>query len=145
MNLPEYITVDEVKRVCKELGISDWTQLAEAEVTTEEAAVILESLGVLDLEIDLEDFRLGLEIELEHGLMFANANVTNNHPVLTGKIVLAHFYESLDYYKRLEVAELEGDLFNAAVVGNSEKVLSYLKRLVKARQLLSQHEATKLK
>ena len=141
MNLPEYITIDEVKRVCRELGIRDWTALTEASVTQEEAAIVLESLHVTELEIVLEDFQAGLEVELEHGLMFDDANVTNNHPVLTGKIVLAHFKESLDYYKRLEVAELEGDMFNAAVAGNAAKVESYLKRLVKAKLILSQHEA----
>ena len=64
--------------------------------------------------ISAEDFREGLQVELEHGLQFPDANVTNNHPLLTGMIVLAHLKEMLDYYARLEVAELEGDLFKAS-------------------------------
>ena len=58
------------------------------------------------MKIDLEDFRQGLEVELEHGISFKDANITNNHPILTGKIVLAHLKESLDYYMRLEIAEI---------------------------------------
>ena len=46
--------------------------------------------------------------EIEHGIRYQSANVTNNHPILTGKIVLAHLKETLDYYDRLEVAELRG-------------------------------------
>ena len=38
MNLPEYISVKEVKRVCQELGLQDWTALTEATVTAEELA-----------------------------------------------------------------------------------------------------------
>jgi len=51
------------------------------------------------MNIDAESFRRGLEVELEHGVRFRDANVTNNHPLLTGKIVLAHLKETLDYYK----------------------------------------------
>ena len=56
------------------------------------------------MPITLEEFRMGLDGELEHGTMFRDANVTNNHPLITGKIVLAHMKDSLDYYKLLEVA-----------------------------------------
>ena len=59
------------------------------------------------MKIRLEDFQLGLEVEIEHGIRFPEANGNNNHPLLTGKIMLAHFKESLDYYPRLEVAEIE--------------------------------------
>ena len=50
-------------------------------------------------------------MELEHELQFPDKNVTNNHPILTGKIVLAHLKEMLDYHIRPKVAELEGELF----------------------------------
>ena len=73
------------------------------------------------MKIPLEDFIAGLEVELEHGTRFQDANVTNNHPLLTGKIVLAHLKETMDYYRRLEVAELEGDLLQAMAGGNLEK------------------------
>ena len=74
------------------------------------------------MKIDLDDFRAGLEVELEHGRQFKDANVTNNHPILTGLIVIAHFKESLDYYKLLEVAELEGDLVKAISAGDTAKI-----------------------
>jgi len=144
MKLPEYVTSDEVRRVCKELGIRDWTALKEPKVQEKEARAILDALEVKDMAIDLEDFRQGLEVELEHGIMFPDANVTNNHPVLTGKIVLAHFKESLDYYKRLEVAEIEGDLLKAAVSKNAAKVEALYRKLVRARFALSREESDKL-
>jgi hypothetical protein len=100
-----------------ELGIRDWTQLQESQVELEEARIIQAEVGGETTQIALEEFRLGLEVELEHGLIFADANVTNNHPVLTGMIVLAHLKEMLDYYTRLEVAELEGDMLKAMAAG----------------------------
>ena len=103
MELPVYVTVEEVKRVCKALKIRDWTKLTEAKVLPEEARIILSEINAEGMKIDLGDFCAGLEVELEHGVRFKEANVTNNHPILTGKIVLAHFKESLDYYQRLEV------------------------------------------
>ncbi len=144
MDLPEYVTVDEVKRVCKQLGIRDWTKLKKAAVQEKEAKILLGEVNVEGMSIDLEDFRVGLEVELEHGIRFKDANVTNNHPVLTGKIVLAHLKETLDYYKLLDVAELEGDLLKAVAAGNGEKVLSYYKRLVDAKLALAQSEAKAL-
>jgi len=145
MEIPEYVTVDEVKRVCKGLNIRDWTAMEDPGVPRQEGKIILDLVNSSGMNIDIEDFCVGLEVELEHGTRFRDANVTNNHPVLTGKIVLAHLKESLDYYKRLEVAELEGDLLQALAAGNSAKVESKLKKLVKARLLLSEAEVKQLK
>jgi len=145
MEIPQYVTVDEVKRVCKELNIRDWTEMTEPGVPREEGKIILDEVNSAGMDIGIEDFCMGLEVELEHGTRFADANVTNNHPILTGKIVLAHLKESLDYYRRLEVAELEGDLLQALAAGNSVKVESKLRKLVKARLLLSEAEAKQLK
>ena len=144
MKLPEYVTVEEVKRVCKELHIRDWTALTEPGVLPEEASAILAEVNVKGMSIGLEDFRQGLEVELEHGTRFKDANVTNNHPILTGKIVLAHLKESLDYYKRLEVAEIEGDLLKAVVSKNLAKVEALYRKLVNAKLILSQEESSKL-
>ena len=144
MLLPEYISIDEVQRVCREIGLSDWTTTAEPDVTIEEARIILGLVNIEGMDIDPEEFRDGLEVELEHGLRFADANVTNNHPVLTGKIVLAHLKESLYYYRLLEVAELEGDLLKAIAAGKSEKTTSVYKRLIAARNRLSQTEEKRL-
>jgi hypothetical protein len=144
MELPEYITVDEVKRVCQALRIRNWTALTEAKVLSEEAAAILAEVNLEGMPITLERFCRGLEVELEHGIRFKDANVTNNHPILTGKIVLAHFKETLDYYERLEVAELEGDLLKATLAGNAQKVASLYKKLIAAKLELSQAESEDL-
>lgn len=144
MELPEYVSIKEVSEVCQKLKIRDWTKLKKAEVTVPEAEKILAELERGDMEISLENFRIGLEVELEHGIRFPEANVTNNHPILTGKIVLAHFKESLDYYQRLEVAEIEGDLLKAVVSKNAQKVAALYEKLVKARHLLSQAETETL-
>jgi hypothetical protein len=145
MKLPEYVTLQEVKRVCKELKIRDWTKLKKPQVSMKEARIILPHVNTEKMTIHLEDFRVGLEVELEHGLMFKQHNVTNNHPLLTGKIVMAHFMEMLDYYKRLDVAEIEGDLLKAIAAKNIEKARKYYKKLAKARIELGKAEAGKLK
>ncbi|MBW1916587.1 MAG: hypothetical protein JRI57_00990 [Deltaproteobacteria bacterium] len=140
MEIPEYVTIEEVKKVCRELKISDWTALTEPKVRLEEARKIMGQMDLGGMDIPVEDFCRGLEVELEHGLRFKEANVTNNHPILTGKIVLAHFKESLDYYQRLEVAELEGDLLKAVKAQNWPKVERLYKELAAARLELSQVE-----
>ena len=145
MEIPVYVTVEEVKRVCNELNIRDWTDLTTPEILAEEAKIILEQTNVQGMNISLEDFRHGLEVELEHGIRFEDANVTNNHPILTGKIVLAHLKESLDYYERLEVAEIEGDLLKAVNAGDSAKVKRLYEKLIKAKLLLAQTESSILR
>jgi hypothetical protein len=140
MKIPCYVTVEEVRRVCKELKISDWTQKKEPKISLKEATIILAEINTGKMEIDPKEFQAGLEVELEHGMRFKDANVTNNHPLLTGLIVLAHLKESLDYYKLLEVAELEGDLLKAVVRGQSKKIHEYYTRLAKARIALRKAE-----
>ncbi len=141
MEIPTYVTIEEVQRICRELKIRDWTALSEARVLPEEASLILTEIDTDGLTIAPEDFRRGLEVELEHGIRYRSANVTNNHPILTGKIVLAHLKETLDYYDRLEVAELEGDLLKAACAGDSEKLLKVFKKLLMAKSVLSAVES----
>ena len=144
MKIPKYVTVDEVKRVCRELKISDWTRKKEAKVSLKEAKVILAQVNTKGMGIDPKEFCAGLEVELEHGIQFRDANVTNNHPLLTGLIVLAHFKESLDYYRLLEVAELEGDLLKAVVRGQSIKIKDHYARLARARIVLRKAELDRL-
>ena len=144
MDLPEYVPLSDVQQACRDLGISDWTSLTSPEISLEEARTLQAAIGAEAAEISAEQFRKGLEIELEHGLQFSDANVTNNHPVLTGKIVLAHLKEMLDYYLRLEVAELEGDLLKARVVGDDRKLAKLYPRLVEARAELAQAEVAAL-
>ncbi|MCO6451054.1 MAG: hypothetical protein J5I90_09745 [Caldilineales bacterium] len=144
MKLPDYISIAEVQRVCAELGIRDWTQLTDTSVLPEEAALIREEVGGEALQISLEAFQMGLEVELEHGLAFPDANVTNNHPLLTGKIVLAHLKEMLDYYERLEVTELEGDMLKARLRGDEKKLADKYQKLIIARAKLGSSEQTRL-
>ncbi|MBP1746338.1 MAG: hypothetical protein H6Q54_953 [Deltaproteobacteria bacterium] len=145
MKLPEYITKKEVQRVCKELKIRDWAKLKKASVLPEEAKTILSLVNVENMKIDLKEFAAGLEVELEHGVRFKDANVTNNHPVITGMIVLAHLKESLDYYKLLDVAEAEGDLLKAVAAGDVAKIKKYYKKVAQTRIVLSQAAASQVK
>jgi hypothetical protein len=140
MNLPEYITKEEVQRVCTEIGIRNWEGLTEAKVSLEEAGLIRKLVGGEALSISTEDFRDGLEIELEHGFTFPDANVTNNHPILTGRIVLAHLKEMLDYYIRLRVAEVEGDMLKALAGNDPEKLMLKYRLWIAARAELSKRE-----
>jgi len=143
MKLPEYVPKSEVQRVCKALGLRDWTKIKKPKVTIKEARRILKEIDTGGMKIEPEQFRIGLEVELEHGTMYKEANVTNNHPVITGKIVLAHMRESLDYYKRLEIAELEGDLYEAIATRNSAKTKDYYRRIARARIELAEAEGKK--
>ncbi|MCK4498416.1 hypothetical protein KAU25_04380, partial [Candidatus Bathyarchaeota archaeon] len=68
MNLPNYVSVQEVKRVCEELKIRDWTLLKTAQVLPEEAKAVLAELETGEMKILIKDFQLGLEVELEHGV-----------------------------------------------------------------------------
>ena len=79
--------------------------------TAEEAKQIGEKLGIDWSKYDVEQFRMGMDVELEHGTVDANTNVTNDDPLLTGKIALAHLNEFADYYTRLERLEDEAKEF----------------------------------
>ena len=145
MKLPEYITADEVKRVCNEIGLRDWSEITDPSVSGEEASTILNIVNTKGMNIPLETFRKGLEVELEHGTRFEDANVTNNHPILTGKIVIAHLKETMDYYERIYVAEMEGDLLKAVLSRNIEKIESKYKKLIEAQNLLNQAVVNQLR
>lgn len=81
--------------------------------TPEEAKVIANKLGIdfSKEKFNLEDFRTGLDVELEHGSRSPKTNVTNNDPILTGKIALAHLNEFPDYYTRLTKLEDEATAY----------------------------------
>jgi len=140
MELPVYVTVEEVQRVCKALNLRDWTKVMDGKVLAEEAGVILKEVNTEGMKIPLEEFIAGLEVELEHGTRFKDANVTNNHPILTGKIVLAHLKETMDYYQRLDVAELEGDLLKAMAANDLNKAAQKYRKLLKAKLALAEAE-----
>jgi len=75
----------------------------------EEAKRIGDALGVNWSEVRLEEFRAGLEVELEHGARDLETNVTDDDEIQTGKIALAHLKEFPDYYTRLAKMEQEAD------------------------------------
>ena len=70
-----------------------------------------EKLGITWDKFDVDQFRRGMDVELEHGLIDGHTNVTNDDPLATGKIALAHLNEFPDYYDRLEKMEKEADAF----------------------------------
>lgn len=143
MDLPEYVTQQEVQRVCEEAGLGDWST-PEPQVSEADAARVLAIVNTEGMAIPVEVFLQGLEVELEHGTRFPDANVTSNHPILTGRIVLAHLKETMDYYLRIDVAELEGDLLKAAVAGNAAKLADKYRLLVAAQGALARTVAAQL-
>lgn len=87
--------------------------------TVEEAKWAGDELGIDWKKIDPEQFRMGLEVELEHGMVDPVTNVTNDDLSMTAKIALAHLREIPDYYTRLKKMETEAEAelssFNDAV------------------------------
>ncbi|MED4204981.1 DUF5661 family protein [Neobacillus mesonae] len=81
--------------------------------TKEEAAAIALLLGINfnKSKFDLDEFWMGVNTELEHGKISSQTNVTNDDPIITGKIALAHLNEFPDYYKRLKVLEEEAKAY----------------------------------
>jgi hypothetical protein len=84
MSEPARFSAEEARRVGEEIGI-DWERAP----------------------FDVEQFRMGMDVELEHGLADLATNVTDDDPIFTGKIALAHLNEFADYYTRLERMEEE--------------------------------------
>jgi hypothetical protein len=77
--------------------------------SSDEARGVGEQIGIdwTSAPFDVEQFRRGMEVELEHGLHDLLTNVSDDDPVVTGKIALAHLNEFPDYYTRLERMEAE--------------------------------------
>jgi hypothetical protein len=75
----------------------------------DEARKVGEAIGIdwAGSPFDAEQFRMGLDVELEHGRRDSATDVTHDDPIVTGKIALAHLKEFPDYYTRL--AEMEAD------------------------------------
>ena len=84
---------------------------AGKKVSADEARSIGEQIGI-DWDsspFDVEEFRAGMEVEFEHGSHDPQTNVTNDDPVMTGKIAWAHLKEFSDYYDRLRQMEAEAE------------------------------------
>jgi hypothetical protein len=79
--------------------------------TTQQAKQVGDKIGIKWDKWDVEQFRMGMDVELEHGTVDPNTNVTNDDPIMTGKIALAHLNEFPDYYTRLYEMEKEADKF----------------------------------
>jgi hypothetical protein len=77
--------------------------------TTEQAKEIGKKLGITWKDYNVEQFRMGMDVELEHGTVDPHTNVTNDDPLITGKIALAHLNEIKDYYTRLDKMEKEAE------------------------------------
>jgi len=85
--------------------------MAKQNFTAEEAKAIGEQLGIDWSKFDIEQFRMGMNVELEHGTRDTKTNVSDDDPLTTGKIALAHLNEFPDYYARLNFMEKEAEQF----------------------------------
>ena len=83
--------------------------MAARTFSIDEARTIGNELGVDWSQVDIEQFRRGLEVELEHGRSDPETDVTHDDPIITGKIALAHLHEIPDYYTRLDRMEREAE------------------------------------
>jgi len=83
----------------------------EKKFTNEEAKEIGEKIGIKWDKFDVDQFRRGMDVEMEHGTVDTNTNVSNDNPLVTGKIVLAHLNEFPDYYDRLDKMEKEAEAY----------------------------------
>ena len=90
MTSARHFTADEAREVGARIGI-DWSSAP----------------------FDVEEFRSGMDVELEHGVHDLRTNVTDDDPIITGKIALAHLNEFPDYYTRLERMEAEAEAEHA--------------------------------
>jgi hypothetical protein len=89
--------------------------MAKKHITTDEAKSTGEQLGIDWSKFDVNQFTMGMNVELEHGTISPLTNVTNDDLLLTGKIALAHLNEFPDYYTRLEKMEKEAEAHAARV------------------------------
>lgn len=83
--------------------------MSKQSFSAEEAKQIGEQLGIDWTKFDVEQFRMGMDVELEHGTIDPHTNVTNDDSLMTGKIALAHLNEFSDYYTRLDKMEKEAE------------------------------------
>lgn len=92
---------------------SNGAAMGRTKFSKEEAAAIALLLGIdfAKTKFDLNQFWMGVNIELEHGKIYDETNVTSDNPLLTGKIALAHLNEFPDYYTRLAKLEDEAKVY----------------------------------
>ena len=87
----------------------------KTQFTAEQAREVAGKIGIdwIEAEFHLEEFRAGMDVELEHGSHDPRTNVTNDDRLHTGKIAWAHLLELPDYYTRLAIMEAEGEAEHA--------------------------------
>ncbi len=83
--------------------------MEQKKFTEEEAKEIGEQLGIKWDRFSVEEFQMGMNVELEHGTVNPKTNITNDDAMMTGKIALAHLNEIADYYDRLNKLESEAE------------------------------------
>jgi len=83
--------------------------MAEKKFTVEDAKEYGEKLNISWQDFDVEQFCQGMNVELEHGLIDLETNVTNDDALMTAKIAYAHLKEFPDYYTRLKEMEQEAE------------------------------------
>jgi hypothetical protein len=98
MNEPRRFTTDQARAIGEQIGI-DWNRS----------------------RFDVEQFRIGLAVELEHGLQDSDTNVTDDDELLTGKIARAHLNEFPDYYTRLAKMEADAEQYWATRGGEASE------------------------
>lgn len=109
------VTVNKLTKYCGKLYARPQVEDKEKKMsvkkhfTTEQARDIGDKIGIDWNRLDVGQFRMGLDVELEHGRHDPATDVTGNDPILTGKIALAHLNEFADYYTRLEKMEREAE------------------------------------
>jgi hypothetical protein len=101
----------DVGKAAEDFGksISECFKSGKKHFTNAEAKQIGETLDIDWSKFDIAQFRMGLDVELEHGKIDQHTNVTNDDPIMTGKIALAHLNEIPDYYTRLDRMEKEAE------------------------------------
>ena len=82
---------------------------SKKQFSAEQAKEIGEQLGIDWEQFNVDQFCQGMNVELEHGKIDPHTDVTDDNPLATGKIALAHLNEFPDYYDRLEKMEEEGE------------------------------------
>ena len=106
-----FIRWQKGRKIVKRLNLWRPQMETKKHFTPEEAKTVGETLGIDWSKFDVEQFRMGMDVELEHGTRDLNTNITNDDPIMTGKIALAHLNEFPDYYTRLEKLEKEAEKY----------------------------------
>lgn len=88
--------------------------MGKRKISSDEARRVGDGLGIDWETVDIEEFRRGLEVELEHGAHDPETDVTGDDVTLTGKIAWAHLKEFPDYYTRLDKLEAEAEAWWAS-------------------------------